>query len=431
MSTIPNLFKYGPSESSIKDLLQNEIPSDCIFQHKLSDNTSCTVIRADWFNTWYENLHNSVTTTVNHEISKRDALVYDWSKRFDELLRLHSIDATTTTAGSSHMTDLSWEQRQLAKEHPIPVFNGIPDLEKVMKFIDAVEHLAKLQGRGEREQIDMAWRHFNKETLDWFTLWVNSAFQINSCPPKNEEWPFNWNGFVQAFRRRWVPSYALEKVANDIKALSYSSRNTAEFNKRFQELIKLSGGSIAAQKGSEPYRLYVEKLPKKLQDQLTVLTVAKKGLGTIPTLEDAIAVVQENDALPANNTNATTEHNAPTTAAIDPHGPIPMDLSLVEQLTSNVAALDTSVNALRTTMREETKCSRCGGVGHWTNACPTDRNYKEGDPVNKGAPSKGSGGHKRRKDAQHHPRLHTVVTGGDNDSEMTLAEESGESENEL
>ena len=105
--------------------------------------------------------------------------------------------------------------------------------------------------------------------------------------------------------------------------------------------------------------------------------MARKSMGATLTLEDTISIVQENDVIPSiNTTNTITEVNIPMTTQADSHISTPIDLSVVEQLTANVASLDTSVNALRTSMREETKCTRCGGVDHWSNICPMDRNYK-------------------------------------------------------
>jgi hypothetical protein len=250
--------------------------------------------------------------------------------------------ATTTTHG-----ELTWEQRQLAKEHPIPIFMGIPDLELAVKFLDAVDHLAKLQGRT-RDRIDLAWRHFGTDALNWFEKWLFDTYQITEYPSASgKDWPFSWPGFVTAFRHRFVPSYALEKVINDIRTLQYSKKHLSDFNKRFQELVKLAGGDLQAQKGTEFYRLYTEKLPQRFLDQLTVLTLTLKTENKVPTLEDVIATTQENAVIPtqistptSNITNANSMPSSTTAStAIDPYGPAPMDLSVLEQLSAKVDAL--------------------------------------------------------------------------------------------
>ena len=315
--------------------------------------------------------------------------------------------------------------RQQLKKHSIPKFVESIDHEAVLSWTDVVTYIALLASLENNATITAAWTAVAPEVLVWFRSMLETDYSYKFVPAA-ANYPFSWDEIKVKFVHRYSPAFAVEAVWNHLEALKHGSGPGAsqEFNIKFLDLARLASKNRQnTQQGDRLYMIYIKKMMAHERDILSAIAISMHQSKKTITLDNAIAVTDDQavtQGLTGGTTsigNTSTPALLPFTSCSNPTAPAPMDLSAItgRYIVGNRC--------------DRNACTRCGGKGHWSASCGTKPDWKTGDPVNRyrtrGGQSHHVGGFSRGQSRPQHG-CYIMVDGYDETEPTGVVEGGGE-----
>ena len=295
--------------------------------------------------------------------NKAQLQVTEWKERCDRLIdnggaRLDTVVGPSGGGGQQALV--------VQKVRPLEPkrFDGIQDLETVVRFLDEVEQYVRQGGAvcpkasKDNQHIDTVWRFLTTRAFHWFED-AMTKLGVDSIPPESYEYRITWEGVRDAFKKQYVPESAVSVIRKEWHSLRFNRAQVLKFNRRALELITILGGSLTITRDNPLWEEYLQKLPEAtandVSPQARLMNVLMNKQLTLSGMMDIAAgqalsfLAQSPSMLTGTPITVTPEIQYP---------PDPMDLSNVEREELNG-------------MDEKIQCHRCQGFSHIARYCGT------------------------------------------------------------